>query len=225
MAAGDVQIPKMTDGYLGPQAKFEAYGLSLVSHGEPVISMQDDQREVEIILGTQPGTRVTVKLISYERKKECNEYCLLRALGSNFLFLIRPPLPGFYKFQIYALPKDEAGPQMLGVYNYLIYCPGNFGSNPFPKQYPPWKDGCYLEEPIDLPRGIRDPSVKFKVCIPKAKEVQVKVGDVWNPLQLIEPGVFEGFVDFSINYAPGSTAKLNVKFTGSNFSTLLEYPL
>lgn len=225
MAAGSVQIPKMTEGFLGPQAKFEPYGLSLVSHSEPVILMQDDQSEVEIILGTQPGTRVTVKLISYERKKECTEYCLIRAMGSNFLFLIRPPLSGFYKFQIYALPKGEAGPQMIGVYNYLIYCPGNFGDNKFPKQYPPWKDGCYLEEPIDLPRGITDPNVKFKVFIPKAKDVQVKVGEVWNPLQQIEPGLFEGFVDFSINYPPGSTAKLNVKFGGGNYSTLLEYPL
>lgn len=225
MAEVNVQLPKLTEGYLGPQAKFEAYGLSLVSHSDPVIYMQEDQREVEIILGIQPGTRVTVKLISYERKKECNEYCLIRAMGLNYLFLIRPPLAGFYKFQIYALPQDEAGPQMLGVYNYLIHCPGNFGDNPFPKQYPPWKDGCYLEEPIELPRGIRDPLVKFKVFIPKARDVQVKVGDVWNPLQQNEPGWFEGFVDFSTDYAPGSTAKLNVKFVGNNYSTLLEYPL
>ncbi|CAG5121010.1 unnamed protein product [Candidula unifasciata] len=225
MAEGNVQIPKLTEGYLGAQAKFEAYGLTLVSHSDPVIYMQEDQREVEIILGIQAGTRVTVKLISYERKKECNEYCLIRALGLNYLFLIRPPLAGFYKFQIYALPRDEAGPQLLGVYNYLIYCPGNFGDNPFPKQYPLWKDGCYLEEPIDLPRGIRDPSVKFKVFIPKARDVQVKVGEVWNPLQQTEPGWFEGFVDFSTDYSPGSAAKVNVKFAGNNYSTLLEYPL
>lgn len=225
MASGSVQLPKLTAGYLGPQAKFDAYGLSLVSHSQPVIYMQEDQNTVEIILGTQPGTRITVKLISFERKKECNEYCLIRAMGPNFLFLIRPPLEGFYKFQIYALPKDEAGPQMLGVYNYFIHCPGNFGDNPFPKQYPPWKDGCYLEEPIDLPRGITDPAVKFRVFIPKAKDVQVKVGDAWNPLQLLEPGLFDGNVDFSTGYGPGTTAKLNVKFTGNNYSTLLEYPL
>ncbi|CAL1532405.1 unnamed protein product [Lymnaea stagnalis] len=225
MAAGNVQIPKLTDGYLGPQAKFEAYGLTLVSHGDPVIFMQDDQKEVEIILGIQPGTRVTIKLLSHERKQECNDYCLIRQLGPNYLFLIRPPLPGFYKFQIYALPSDEAGPQMLGVYNYLIYSPGSFGDNPFPKQYPPWKDGCYLYEPISLPRGIRDPMVKFKVLIPKARDVQVKVAEEWNPLQQSEPGIFEGLVDFSLGYPSGAKAKLNVKFAGNNYNTLLEYSL
>ncbi|XP_055889727.1 uncharacterized protein LOC106068554 isoform X1 [Biomphalaria glabrata] len=225
MASGAVQIPKMTEGYLGPQAKFDAYGLSLVSHSDPIIYMQDSQEEVEIILGIQPGTRITIKMISYERKQECNEYCLIRALGPNYLFLIRPPVPGFYKFQIYALPRDEAGPNMLGVYNYLIYCPGSFGNNPFPKQYPPWKDGCYLYEPLSLPRGIRDPSVRFKVLIPRARDVQVKVGEEWNPLQQSEPGVFEGNVDFSQGYPSGAKAKINVKFAGNNYNTLLEYSL
>ncbi|BFZ02229.1 hypothetical protein BsWGS_05268 [Bradybaena similaris] len=225
MSEGAVQLPKMSDGFLGPQTKFQAYGLSLVSHSQPIIYMQEDQPEVEIILGTQFGTRITVKLVSYERKKECTEYCLVRCMGSNFLFLIRPPMPGFYKFQIYALPKDEAGPQMLGVYNYLIHFPGNFEDKPFPKQYAMWKDGCYLDEPLSLPRGIKDPMVRFKVVVPKAKDVQVKVGDEWNPLQETEPETFEGFVDFNTGYATGAKAKLNAKFVGDNYNTLLEYSL
>ncbi|XP_012946270.1 uncharacterized protein LOC101849988 [Aplysia californica] len=207
MAAGNVQLPKITEGFLGPQAKFDVYGLSTVSHSDPVVYMQEDQPEVEIIMGTQPGTRVTIKLISYERKKECTEYVLIRALGPNYLFLIRPPLPGFYKFQIYALPPDEAGPQMLGVYNYLVYCPGSFGDNAFPKQYPPWKSGCYLHSSFQLLRPY------------------VKVDQEWNPLQQTEPGVFEGLVDFSQGYASGSKAKVNVKFAGNNYQTLLEYSL
>lgn len=225
MANGDVQLPKITKGYLGPQAKFEAYGLRLLSHSEPIIYMQEDQPEVEIILGTQSGTGITVKLLSHELKKECNEYCLIRCMGSNFLFLIRPPQAGFYKLQIYARPKDEAGPQMLGVYNYLIHCPGNFGDRQFPKQYSMWKDGCYLEEPLSLPKGIKDPMVRFKVIVPKAKDVQIKVGEEWNPLQQTEPETFEGLVDFSTDYAPGSKAKLNVKFSGNNYNTLLEYSI
>ena len=64
---------------------------------------QEDQNEVEIIIGIQPKTRITIKMISYERKKECTEYVLIRALGPNYCFLIRPPLPGFYKFQVGAV--------------------------------------------------------------------------------------------------------------------------
>uniref|UniRef100_A0A0B6Z095 KY-like immunoglobulin-like domain-containing protein n=1 Tax=Arion vulgaris TaxID=1028688 RepID=A0A0B6Z095_9EUPU len=225
MAEEKVQLPKITAGLIGPQAKFLSYGLSLVSHGDPVVYMQQDQPEVEIILGTEPGTRIMVKLVSHERKKECTEYCLIRCMGDKFLFLIRPPLPGFYKFQIYALLKDEAGPQMLNVYNYLIHCPGSFEDKPFPKQYPLWKNGCYLEEPINLPKGIKDPMVRYKVFIPNANDVQVKVGEEWNPLQQTDPGMFEGLVDFSTSYAPGSKAKLNVKFVGNNYNTLLEYSL
>jgi len=225
MGGNAVQLPKITEGFLGPQAKFVKYGISTVSHSEPVIYMQDDQSQVEIIIGVKPGTRITVKMISYERKKECTEYVLIRALGPNYCFLIRPPLPGFYKFQIYALPPDEAGPQLLGVYNYLIHCPSCFGDNPFPKQYPPWKAGCYLYEPISLPKGLTDTQVKFKLLIPGARDVMVKVDQGWNQLESTGPGEFEGLVDFSLRYSPGSKAKVNVNFQGQQYQTLLEYSL
>lgn len=224
-----VVLPRLafTEGYLGKQAKFDEYGLSLVSHSDPMIYLEQDQPEVEIIMGVPHGTRITIKMASLDYQKECNEYCLIRALGPNYLFLLRPPMPGFYKFQIHALPADEAGPQFLGVYNYMIYQPtSQHGDRPFPKQYPPWKDGCYLSEPISLPRGVTDSNVFFKLHIPRARDVQVKVGDDWNPLhQTSEPGEFEGVVNFSRGYPPGTKAKVNVMFSGSSYNTLLEYTI
>ena len=100
-----VVLPRLafTEGYLGPQAKFHEYGLSLVSHSDPMIYLEQDQPEVEIILGVPAGTRITIKMASLDYQKECNEYCLIRALGPNYLFLLRPPMPGFYKFQVKVL--------------------------------------------------------------------------------------------------------------------------
>ena len=78
---------------------------------------------MEIIIGTSDPVRITTKLLSYERKQECNEFALVRRLGPSFCYLIRPPLPGFYKFQVYALPAGVAGPNFIGVFNYIIHCP------------------------------------------------------------------------------------------------------
>ncbi|KAK7508599.1 hypothetical protein BaRGS_00000165 [Batillaria attramentaria] len=220
-----VPLPKLTEGYLGKQAKFDEYGLINVSHPDPVIYMAEDQSEVEIIIGTSSPTRVTTKMLSYERKQECNDYALVRCLGPNYCFLIRPPLPGFYKFQIYALPQGEAGPSFIGVYNYIIYCPRAENVSALPKQYPMWKDGCYLTEPVDIPKGFRG-DVRFKLQIPKARDVQIKVGEDWTQLTQVEPGVFEGTVDLSqSNYPIGTKAKVNVKFAGNKFNTLLEYTI
>ncbi len=221
---GDIELPYLTEGYLGKQMKFDSYGLLTLTHEDPFIKMDTDR--VEIVIGTTEKTRMTTKMISMGTKKECNEYSLVRLDGANFRFLLRPPVEGFYKFQIYALPSGEAGPQMQGVINYVLFCPGLAADvQPFPKQYPLWKDGCFLYEPLSLPRGITDTGVQFKVYIPKAKDVQMKVGNDWNPLAMTEPGMYEGCVDFSKGYPRDTLAKLNVKQAGNNYNTLLEYKI
>ncbi|ESO97032.1 hypothetical protein LOTGIDRAFT_231773 [Lottia gigantea] len=219
-----LQIPfKVTEGYLGPQSKFEAYGLEMLAHPDPIIDMAGPT--TEIIMKTLPGTRVTTKMLSTALKKECNEYHLIRRQGDNFLFLLAPPHPGFYKFQIYALPKGEAGPSMQGVFNYIVHCPNPENDIPFPKQYPQFKDGGYLTEPLKIPKGNRDPEVKFNVSVPNSSDVQVKVNNDWNPLEQTSPGTWEGLVDLSKNYPPGAKVKLNCKFGGHNYNTLLEYTI
>ncbi|KAK7109511.1 kyphoscoliosis peptidase-like [Littorina saxatilis] len=224
--AEQVPLPRLTEGYLGKQSKFDEYGLSNVSHPDPVVYMADDQTEVEIIIGTEESTRMTTKLLSYERKQECNDFCLVRCLGPNYCYLIRPPTAGFYKFQLYALPSGVAGPNFIGVYNYIIYCPKTHeGVLALPKQYPMWKEGCYLYEPLGIPKGYRGGPVHFKLSIPGAKNVQVKVGEDWNELTCIEPGLFEGDVDLTPPYPVGTKAKVNVKFMGAKFNTLIEYTI
>ena len=53
----------------------------------------------------------------------------------------------------------------------------------------------------------------------------MKVGEDWNELTMVEPDIFEGDVDLTHNYPVGTKAKVNVKFQGNKFNTLLEYTI
>lgn len=56
---------------------------------------------------------------------------------------------------------------------------------PFPKQFAPWRDGCYLYEPLDG-RLVRPPSgTKLQVAleVPRASKVAVIAGEEWTQLQ------------------------------------------
>jgi len=46
--------------------------------------------------------------------------------------------------------QSTAGESLPGVYAYLINCKQTVGDTvPFPKQFGPWKEGCYLYEPVE----------------------------------------------------------------------------
>lgn len=223
--AAQVELPYLTDGYLGPQAKFEPYGLKTLSHPEPVIYLSTNK--VTVVIGTREKTRFTVKLKRMDPIKECNNCVFTQNMGSEFHFSIAVSETGFYKFEIYALPSGEAGPSFIGVYNYLISVQDvDTYVEPFPKQYPLWKqEGCFVFEPTMLQKGINT-VVKFRYFIPKAVDVQIKAQDDWNKLEMVEPNIYEGYVDFSQGYPAGAKVKLNVKFGRSTkYDILLEYTI
>ena len=225
--AGQVCLPNLTEGYLGPQAKFETYGLTAASHQDPVIYM--DTNKVTIVIGNRGKCRFTSKFKRMDPIKEMNNCVFTQNMGDEFHFSIAVTQTGFYKFEIYALPKEEAGPQFIGVFNYLLVVQ-NVDTNveSFPKQYPAWKqEGCLVFEPMTLQKGVNT-MVKFRYFIPKAANVQIKAGDDWNELEKVEPDIYEGYVDFSQGYPEGTKVKLNVKFGGrsvSKYDVLLEYTL
>lgn len=78
-----VQLPKLTEGYLGPQAKFEEYGMTTLSHPEPVIYMTDDQEEV--------GRHFRLPDPLFPPRKPLAFYVLHR---SSFQMLLGSPLEG-----------------------------------------------------------------------------------------------------------------------------------
>lgn len=54
---------------------------------------------------------------------------------------------------------------------------------------------------------------------------QVKIDEDWNQLEQVEPGIFDGLVDFSKSYPPNTKVKVNVKSGGNKYNTLLEYTI
>ncbi|XP_060595757.1 uncharacterized protein LOC132749861 [Ruditapes philippinarum] len=219
-------IPYLTEGYLGEQAKFAQYGLTTVSHHEPVIRL--DTNKVDIVIGYSEKTRFTTKFKRMDPIQEMNNCVFMQNLGDSMHYSIAVSQPGFYKFEIYALPGSQAGPHFINVFNYLIHVKFvDAYVEPFPKQYPLWKqEGCFVFEPMMIQKGCNY-GVKFRYHIPKAVDVQIKAGDDWHKLEKVEADTYEGYIDFSkVNLPPGSKVKLNVKFGRNNkYDILLEYTI
>ena len=170
--SGPIPPPKISDGYLGKQAKFDEFGLSTITHPEPAIELNTN--EIEIHIGYSQPTRFTTKLLLCGAGGKDNpESVMVNNLQGRMCYTITVPQVGYYKFQIYALPLTEAGPNMVGVFNYLLLVKDvDEEIRPYPKQYPPWKNGCYMWEPRGIPRGCRAPGVPFKMHIPNAIQVR-----------------------------------------------------
>lgn len=222
----DNDLPYLTDGYLGPQDNFKPYGMKTLSHADPVIRLNTNK--VEIVVGICEKTRITTKFKRMDPLQEMNNCVLTQNAGKEMHFSIAVSQTGFYKFEIYALPADQAGPQYINVYNYLIQVKFvDTYVEPYPKQYPAWKqEGCFVYEPKMLQKGV-DYGVKFRYYVPKAVDVQIKAGEDWHKLEQVEQDIYEGYIDFKANpYPPGTKVKLNVKFGKSNkYDILLEYTI
>lgn len=219
-------IPYLTEGYLGEQAKFSQYGLTTLTHSDPVIRL--DTNKVEIVIGMSEKTRFTTKFKRMEPIQEMNNCVLAQNMGDSMHFNIAVSQTGFYKFEIYALPSSQAGPNFIDVFNYLLHVKFvDTYVEPFPKQYPMWKqEGCFVFEPMMIQKGCNY-GVKFRYYVPRAVDVQVKAGEDWHKLDKVEPDIYEGFIDFSrTQYPPGTKVKLNVKSGRSNkYDILLEYTI
>lgn len=220
----EVDIPYLTEGYLGEQAKFTQYGLTTLSHPDPVIRL--DTNIVNIAIGYTEKTRFTTKFKRMDPIKEMNNCVFMQNRGDSMHYSIAVSQPGFYKFEIYALPSSQAGPHFINVFNYLIHVKFvDAYVEPFPKQYPLWKqEGCFVYEPMMIQKGCNY-GVKFRYHVPKAVDVQIKAGEDWHKLDQVEADTYEGYIDFSkVNLPPGSKVKLNVKFGRTNkYDILLEY--
>jgi len=54
------------------------------------------------------------------------------------------------QFQLFATLQSATSENLPGVFAYLINCKQTVADTlPFPKQFGPWKNGCYLYEPVE----------------------------------------------------------------------------
>ncbi|XP_064602830.1 uncharacterized protein LOC135468479 [Liolophura sinensis] len=221
----DAPVPDLPNGYLGAQPKFKEYGLSVMSHSDPVIRLQGN--EVEVKIGYSDAVKTTASLIKASTEEESKDYVFTQSKGSVLTYMATLPSEGWWKLQIYALPAKDPGNQLIGVYNYIIDCPRIIKkAYPFPKQYAQWKDGCYIFEPMVLHKDVKGPSVRFRLSIPHAKAVAVVADQEWTHLKESgQKGLWEATVDLAKYYGKNTRVTVNANFgeDKTSYSTLLEY--
>lgn len=217
--------PDIPEGYLGPQSKFQEFGLSTLSHTTPEINLSDNQLEVQI--NTAKPVKLTSNLIHCSSLKEHPEFVFTQTKDAVVTLMVSLPESGYYKLQLYALPAGDENKTLPGVFNYLINCTRAVNAvYAFPKQYAQWKEGCYLYEPKVLHRDSKLNNINFKVIIPSAKNVAVVAEGEWFHLDQKPNNTWEGVIS-SLDKHRGKDAKITVNACygddETKFSTLLEF--
>jgi hypothetical protein len=231
-------FPVLPVGSLGPQPAFSRCGLIIDSHTDPYITTETG--DVQISFSLTEALRMTSQLhiVSHTPVKDASEYILQQGDANDAVtFILHLPEPGMYKFQLFAVPQKEATESLPGVYTYLINCHQTSDTLlPFPKQFGPWKDGCYLYEPLEGHLQPNRPSkgsassydhVYFKMDVPKARNVAIVVGSEWTQLKQEQPGLWMGEVLMEKHWQKERKATVCASFgaTATSYSTLLEYSI
>lgn len=216
--------PEMSHGYLGPQPKFEEFGLSAVSHPNPEISSDTNQLEIQIKF-SKP-TKMTATLTQCSKSVELPQHVFTQTKCDIISFATSLPEAGYYKLQLFALLLPDDSKSLPGVFNYLIYC--TKVTTPvlvYPKQFAQWKEGCYIIEPLSLSMGSGLSNVRFEAYLPNVRSVAVVVDGNWTHLNRNDQGLWEGRVGLE-TYAKDTKVTLNANYGDDmTFSTLLEYKL
>lgn len=221
-----VPLPKLPPGYLGAQPKFNEFGMNTLSHHDPIVHLETNSLEIQFATGQE--MRVTANLIDAETEEDFPDFVFTQVQGSLVSFLVAMPKPGYYKLQLYAIPANDTSQQLPGIYNYLIECQKvNRPAYPFPKQYAQWKEGCFMWGPQILHKDLKQPTVHFKVCIPKAEAVAVVADQDWSHLTSTQAGIWEGDVPLDKHYGRDSKVTVNCNYGGdkTSYATLLEYKI
>ncbi|KAK7110915.1 uncharacterized protein [Littorina saxatilis] len=217
--------PELPDGYLGEQPKFSDLQLECISHKNPEFELSQDN-EVEIKFRAPKSIKTTSNLIQVRTEKEFPEYVFTQTQGDVVSFVISFPEHGWYKFQIFALGVDDESKSLPNVFNYLIDVKRALKAvYPFPKQYAPWRNGCYLYSPLILNSSSRLHTVNFKTLIPNAKAVAVVAAGEWSQLKKTTGDIWEGTASLDQHRNKNVKVTLNASFgdDDTKFATLLEY--
>ena len=129
--------------------------------------------------------------------------------------------------------SPEAPESLPGIYNFLVDCTQTAADSvqSFPVQYAQWKDGCYLDGPLDgklIQPSSKKNLVSFKLRVPRAAGVAVIVGPVgseWILLKKNDNDMWEGDVDMAKVWQTNTRVAVSATYEGSadTYSTLLEY--
>ncbi len=231
-------LPELPPGYLGPQPAMAGAGLVPASHPDPYVQLPAAAvpgGALEVAFSLQQPVRLTSQLLSARSGEDVSDFVLQQAPSTELVvLLVRPPAPGLYKLQLYALPYADSSESLPGAFNYLLNVHPPASPSPavvFPRQYGQWKEGCFLHAPQDgvLTRSSAGDSVTFSLVVPSANSVAVVVGEDWTQLdqKTGSGGAWEGVVPLAPHW--GKEDKLavcaNYGSVKASYSTLLEYQL
>lgn len=222
-----VQLPKLPSGFLGLQPMLVKYGVSTITHSDPVI--HTDTNYLEIRFGTSQNMRFTTSLFETETQAEYSEYVFIQSDMNVITLLVCLPKTGFFTFCVHGNLLTDNSQQIPGLFNYLIHCNEmKVDAIPYPKQYGFWKEGCSMMKPLAIKPVLETTVVPFKVRIPRATIVAVVVDNDWTPLVLHpDSGVWEGDIHIEPTSQGGIKVVLVASFGDdqSKYATLLEYKL
>ncbi|KAL8571549.1 hypothetical protein ACOMHN_055668 [Nucella lapillus] len=212
-------------GYLGEQPKYSELGMECVSHKQPEFTLLQDN-EVEIKFRVPVAIKTACNLIQVRTEKEFPEYVFSQTDGDKVSFVISFPEMGWYKFQIFALPTTDGSKTLPNVYNYLVDVRRALKAvYAYPKQFAPWRNGCFLHNPLIMNSSTKLHNVCFKVSVPNATNVAVVAKEDWTHLKKGPGNIWEGCVSLDQHRNKNVKVTLNASFDEeeSKFSTLLEY--
>ena len=226
-ATPNIILPKLPPGYLGPQPKFTEFGLRTLNEHDPLIELKDGNH-LEIQLGTTRGMKFNAGLIQADTSQDVSDFIFIQTQPSMVTFLVNIPSTGFYKLQIHGNVSEDQSHTSLGLFNYLIHCKAATDTvYPYPRQLGHWKEGCYMLEPLILHADMKQPEVKFRTHVPKAKQVVLFVEHNVHPLESLGPVQWESTINLSKYYGTDTKLILAANYGGDEerFATLLEYKL
>lgn len=202
-------------------------GLSAMSHIDPEILLNENTLEIKFKCNKGP-VKTTRQLLSCKRDNiELSEYVFTQTFHGTITFLINLPEPGYYKFQIFALPVEDESKSLPNIYNYLINCTqATKPVFPFPIQYAGWKEGCYLHEPLYLHKNSILMNLKWKVNVPDAKGVAVVADGDWYQFER-KGNHWEACISLDKYRGKDKKVTLNANFSpdDTKFATLLQYKI
>ena len=230
---GEVKpLPILPAAYLGPQPSFKQMGLTAESHKDPFFDTDDGDWMVTFKQDPDIPLRMSAQLLlaSNDRNDDMSEYVLQQTEGNSVTFVVVIPKPGFYRFQIFALGRDEERDTLPGVYNYLVQAnSGSKKAKPYPVQYGIWKKGGHLIKPLE--RDFHQKShkkVDFRLKVADdAHAVAIVIGDKWIQMAQKASGTWEGTAELTPHYGKEDNVTICAKFHSGkqSYSTLLEYKL
>ena len=193
-------FPAVIGAYLGPQPAFEGLGLTC-GLADPYVEV--DTGDTQVSFHSAKPVRMSSQLLFIPpgaQPEDLSDYVLQQTAAAGkkndrmATFVVKLPKPGMYKLQFFGLPITDQSESLPGIYNVLIHCRNTVVDlAPFPKQYAPWKEDCYLHEPLEghlQPNRPTQGSASsyqnvffFRMSVPKATSVAVVVGGEWFPLE------------------------------------------